>query len=74
MQNKIALTGLRFSYADGQIDDLSAVGDIDSEKTYGPIRVSEITLKESELIVGFTIELSDDIPRKIGLTILRKWI
>ena len=74
LQNKIALVGFRFTYSNGEVDNLSSAeanenSPIDAD--YGPVRATDIALSEGEIVVGFTIELADQIPRKIGFTLLK---
>ena len=74
LQNKIALTGFRLTYSDGEVDDLSSAEANESspnDADYGPVRATDIALSEGEIVVGLTIELADQIPRKIGFTLLR---
>lgn len=71
VQNKIALTALRFTYADGVVEELSGGKSSDIDSSYGPARSFDVELSPGEILVGTTMEISDDIPRKIGFTILK---
>ena len=71
VQNKIALTALRFTYADGVVEELSGGKAVNNDNSYGPERSYDVDLSPGEILVGTTIEISDDIPRKIGFTILK---
>lgn len=73
LQNKIALQGLVFTYEDNIVDEIKGPVDPEGQQegSYGPMRSSELVLAPGELIVGVQIEMADDIPRKIGFTVLK---
>lgn len=54
LQNKIALQGIIFTYADNIVDEIKGPVDPDrqQEGSYGPMRSSEVVLAPGELIVG----------------------
>ena len=37
---------------------------------FGPVKTSEVEVGEGELVVGTTVEVSDDVPRKVGFVLM----
>ena len=70
-----------FTYEDGSSEQIFGQsnnynsdkegGGSNSNNSYGPLKSNDVVLDPGELIVGVQVEMADDIPRKLGFTILK---